>query len=589
MPCCNPTITNPPTWVCHRSRSSSVVVIRNCIVILFGFLAVPRPASRRWLLPLRPHPVHWVPSVDQGRPCHRPDLQDFAHPQRLEQRHSPPNPDFSHIPLFSRLSSPRLRWSPVDPLSQRTKKSRYDAHLCRWSVRGYASLTTATDITGRGTGCEVEEVDVPGASSGSIPIQIYHPRSLSGLGAPYRRAILYFPALPYDVLSVPGLTNDIDARDAALLCEQTGIPVIQIKYRLNSVDRYPRPIHDVFAAFDWVSQNLEQLSKRSHLRSDEDSDEFSNGDRKWRNSSLRLATYGRLVGAQLATTLGLIECRMTSGTPSIVATAVDDAVVDWTFPQSDISYFANDSSIPAGANSGFDITDDDLNRQWDELLSLESGSLVDEVGGAVIQEPQVTRKRRKKRKLPSWENFPNGGPLSTSTLLDLRDQLFRRPSQTLDPFASPLFFFRSSGIAIPEPGTVITSTSSDPTVPFGDPSTALPYHNRKSHMVYPPTGSGLRLPDFSITASGTSPLRDQAEELAKLLRRSVTRSEVKRMKTGRGLVDDVLDDGTILNHAVMKAEKRVLLDVRERPQGLGRDETLLVEKAAWLKNVLTAA
>ncbi|RDA87865.1 hypothetical protein CP532_2978 [Ophiocordyceps camponoti-leonardi (nom. inval.)] len=113
--------------------------------------------------------------------------------------------------------------------------------------------------------------------------------------------------------------------------------------------------------------------------------------------------------------------------------------------------------------------------------------------------------------------------------------LFRRPSDLLDPFASPSLFFHSPGLLAPR--WFASANDDDDTVWDQDEQAATVSLKppRKSLSVFPPPKSSLRIPetfllhhdggdDNGTKAVGHS-LRSQARELALLMRRSIVESE----------------------------------------------------------------
>ncbi|RCI10235.1 hypothetical protein L249_8533 [Ophiocordyceps polyrhachis-furcata BCC 54312] len=108
--------------------------------------------------------------------------------------------------------------------------------------------------------------------------------------------------------------------------------------------------------------------------------------------------------------------------------------------------------------------------------------------------------------------------------------LFRRPSDLLDPFASPSLFFHGPGLLAPrwfasdDDNTVWDQDEQAATVSLKPP--------RKSMTVFPPPKSSLRIPETFLLhhdGDGTKAvghsLRSQARELALLMRRSIVESE----------------------------------------------------------------
>ncbi|UNI18089.1 hypothetical protein JDV02_004381 [Purpureocillium takamizusanense] len=139
--------------------------------------------------------------------------------------------------------------------------------------------------------------------------------------------------------------------------------------------------------------------------------------------------------------------------------------------------------------------------------------------------------------------------------------LFDRPSNLFDSFASPSLFFHSPGLHVPPSFTMsmddiaaidaMTSDEDEPTIPLKTP--------RKSHLIYPPRQSTLKIPETLLLydsppqitpsttksgrpkkrpkASGNS-LQSQAYELVALMRRSIDVVELKeRSKWDEDLQD----------------------------------------------------
>ena len=125
--------------------------------------------------------------------------------------------------------------------------------------------------------------------------------------------------------------------------------------------------------------------------------------------------------------------------------------------------------------------------------------------------------------------------------------LFRIPADMFDPFASPSLFFHSPGLLIPSSfyASMAETAAIDALANTGGlPITALKIP-RKSHMVFPPRQSTLKIPDLlllhdspivpqstrrrSILAAMKkgNTFRNQAHELAELARRSIDKVELK--------------------------------------------------------------
>jgi hypothetical protein len=165
-----------------------------------------------------------------------------------------------------------------------------------------------------------------------------------------------------------------------------------------------------------------------------------------------------------------------------------------------------------------------------------------------------------------------------NTLHVLKTHLFPSPANAFDPFTSPLLFFRSSGLSIPPyfPGTTPSSLSPafhDPALLDGlslsdeelaslrtsapSSSRSTPQDDsydeatvsRRSALRFPPKGSGLRIPTSlllttsapgagvraapkergraKVSQNPSEEMRRQAEEMAKVMRRSLVMYEFK--------------------------------------------------------------
>lgn len=272
------------------------------------------------------------------------------------------------------------------------------------------------------------------------------------------------------------------------------VPVVQINYRLSEHFKYPTPIHDMLCGYDWIVDNL--LPKRS----------ISQPGRS--DSVGQLAIYGSHIGGGLASALALTECR--KGEPGIVAAALHNPMIDWV----SIDEALNSQARHLGAK----------NPLYNDASTLS----------------QLQRLRY------------------------LRKTLFRRPENYFDPFASPILFFRSAGVDVPPPAPEVPvddleelsrlerqeayeeeiGVASDTTDP-GPQNMPVQPAMRKASRRFPSKALGLRLPEFHISTDATSPLADQAGELAKVLRQSFVRQSKdanKRSDFGRKVLMEGEED-----------------------------------------------
>ncbi|KAH7381465.1 Alpha/Beta hydrolase protein [Phaeosphaeria sp. MPI-PUGE-AT-0046c] len=346
-----------------------------------------------------------------------------------------------------------------------------------------------------------ESIHVPCRSNGFITVDVFHGLKSSS------PTILYLPSGPV----LPG-TQDEEAGVISLLRETTGGTVARINYRASAAHNYPTPFHDVLYGFDWIRENLLL-------------DEFK------RPYLARLGICGELMGGSLATMLSLTECRL--GESRIGATALNNPIVDWVFP--DELPVVDPSELPeplAPDETAFPAEED----------MMDSSQV-----STKTSKPRKTRKRTPKSPpQTAWQRYGDNKILPTLTLVAERDNLFTKPDDYLDRFASPMHFFRSPHAQLlrPQHDDIFASKQPDEILDI-EAQMILDHYNSITHQTppapelpilsrcrsyarnYPPAGSKLSLPAWSITAGLASPLADQASELAKVLRRSAARHALK--------------------------------------------------------------
>ena len=213
----------------------------------------------------------------------------------------------------------------------------------------------------------------------------------------------------------------------------------------------------------------------------------------------RLGICGELAAGSLAAMLALTECKMEY--PRVSAAAIGNPILDWTdiFPQ------------------GREMRIDDLqSKHQNESDESDTFSILDEPA------------------------------LSVSALMVRRKDCFRKPEDFFDPFASPTLFFRTPCFDLPyQPPhplllEIIERSDNKPTKKSEDPS--ILKRKRLYHRAYPPLGSRLELPPMKFAIGDDFVLRDQALELASLMRRSVRRRRGIILNTEE---DDISDRFTI--------------------------------------------
>lgn len=257
-----------------------------------------------------------------------------------------------------------------------------------------------------------------------------------------------------------------------------------MKYRLSPAHPYPTPIHDVLAGYDWVLDNL--LPKRAISRPGR-ADQVG-----------RVAVCGELIGGELATMLGLTECR--AGEAGVGAVGVRAPVVDWV---------ALDATVKGA-------------------------------GGGVVDE--LVKLRGKLFPKPGMFFDPFASPM----------MFFRTPGMDV-PAAPPLevdldelallsLHEREECAQQQVPSAGITDSDAN----ANDVPTASATSGRKTSRRFPSPALNLRLPDFHISSPALPPLAKQAEELTHVLRQSIVR-QAKQRTSGSGfgrkvLLEDEVDE-----------------------------------------------
>ena len=96
----------------------------------------------------------------------------------------------------------------------------------------------------------VEQREVPGPG-GTIPARLYIPK---GVGEGPRPLLVYYHGGGW-------VLGDLDTHDSAVrfLAATAGVAVLSVEYRLAPEHRFPHPVEDAFAAFEWAAENAVEL------------------------------------------------------------------------------------------------------------------------------------------------------------------------------------------------------------------------------------------------------------------------------------------------------------------------------------------
>jgi hypothetical protein len=259
-----------------------------------------------------------------------------------------------------------------------------------------------------------------------------------------------------------------------------------------------------------------------------------------RQYQARLGVCGELIGGSIAAMLALTECRV--GESRIGAVAVNSPIVDWVFP---------DNLPPVGASELPEpISRDETTFPADEDMagspsSSESPKAQKKISKRKKQSPK--KQPAKKVLQTSWHAQSDNSTISAAILRKQRDELFHKPDDYFDRFASPIHFFHSPHAQMVAPmhesstalGMQLDSTLDIETQmslshfasfsPQSPESPALPTLERCRSYArnYPQAGHKLSMPVWNITTGIHNPLHDQSVELSKVLRRSIARYTLK--------------------------------------------------------------
>ncbi|KAI9844153.1 MAG: hypothetical protein M1837_005753 [Sclerophora amabilis] len=405
-----------------------------------------------------------------------------------------------------------------------------------------------------------EDVKLSTGSSGQFTLNIHHPLTGSDDGP----ILLYFPRrVPFS----DGLPDQ-----SVITSLSSTIPngtIVRVNYRFDELHKFPTALHDSLTAFDWVTSHVGLRSPLPSSSSPSGVEAFQS----YESSNRRMiGVCGELVGGFLASAVALTECQL--GRPRVSAVAVNNPVVDWTFGLS-----GTPKSEVYGKSS--------------DTTTIEESQRSSEIASSNQKKSAATPKSRSKSSQSELESSSTPQLLSSSHLSSIRKLCFPGPESYFDPFASPLFFFRTPGIALPNPNLL-----GEDSLPKATAESSF-ISQRKSPRRHPPRGSGLSLPSARITVGSTNWLHHQGTELATLMRRSmvVSARRAKEEAEGHLLTLDEPDeeqsssDRLFIDEARAEAERKVQLVELEGLGLWGADQTGqedIADVGSWFRHVLSS-
>ncbi|KAL1966930.1 hypothetical protein VTN77DRAFT_3674 [Rasamsonia byssochlamydoides] len=282
-----------------------------------------------------------------------------------------------------------------------------------------------------------ETVQVPVGGNGYVSLSVLHPaRVAATTESAQPNVILYLPPGPVftqrDVKKgsdgKAGENNGLNGGGAGseegqllsptpqhVLASTTSSTVVTLNYRLGYMPssfaegegqavstqspspqkqrfyKYPTPVHDTLAGFDWILQELQPA---------------------------HLCVFGTHIGGSLAVMLALTEAR------DVRAIAAYEPICDWT----ELDEYC--TIAPEDLEQALSPTATKGRRKTEEVELLQA------------QIAQIMKKTKRWRKGPT--------PADLVPLLNARERFFETPTNYFDSFASPMIFLRSPGKDAPK-------------------------------------------------------------------------------------------------------------------------------------------
>ncbi|KIH92562.1 hypothetical protein SPBR_02681 [Sporothrix brasiliensis 5110] len=419
----------------------------------------------------------------------------------------------------------------------------------------------------------VEHVLVPCASSGSIIVSLYnvhkHP--------PTKPLLLYLPPShhpPLDAQSEDGAVVAEDVQEAALqpppsFLLRQNYPIAVIRYRWsrgeprNGPDAtqdpdqiqppsymWPRPLHDVMFAYDWIKKNLSPPLSASTR------------DRDGRRHFLRrdLYVYGSYLSAGLATSFALTETHPPHRV-AIRGLAAYNGIYNWTAyvgMTADGIPVADDATAIYNATPGIRALPELFRRPSDLFDAFASPSLFFRTTGHLIAPLHLDRDISR-RLLEERE-----ARLDEEEAKEKKDQagvqaLGKRTfgMELLGTSRKAYLAFPPMKSTLSIPSALFLHTSPDEPPPSPRPATA-----RKP-------GTRARPRKIPESTNSNNSFAVQADEMASLMRRGIDKVEIKRLQqTLPILLPEYTDNRNIEGDMEVRssdAEKRVRVSGVDAP------------------------
>ncbi|EWC46376.1 hypothetical protein DRE_04319 [Drechslerella stenobrocha 248] len=332
---------------------------------------------------------------------------------------------------------------------------------------------------------------LPRNAAGSILLRVYNSTETNS----YSPVILYLPSRG----TSPTLTSN-EHHVISYIAQLTAATVVSVGYRISQP--FPLSLHDALAALDWVRRRIPTVDLETY------SDGFS---------GRLIAVLGTGLGGSLAISMGITEGRESG----IIAVGAWAPVVDWAFdplpgiPESPLS------SLPRSPNA--------LQQHISDFQSLGFGDdsltfcSLAKLPASKLSELGLTQPM-----LSTFKSVSDNPFLSTKDLKHLRSRYFATAEDFTDPFASPMYWFASSGVNIwPDLLSQIEDTklANPDNIPrwIDELPPALFERGARRTRSYPSLDlvGKLTVPSMRIVSADSDILHEQTSEFVKAARNSL--------------------------------------------------------------------
>jgi len=327
---------------------------------------------------------------------------------------------------------------------------------------------------------------------------------------------------------------------------------VSVSYRLAPEHPFPTAVHDALAALDWVKRNLSDKMVRP------------------------IAVTGASAGGGLAAMIGVTE----GIEKGIKAVGIWVPITDWTFDPVPFTESSSYSSLPKSL-------------RWARELLLEYGEMrgLEELPDELRQQLGI---EFDEDELEKYDDIADTPFLSVSKMEWFRNQYLPNCENWMDPFASPLLFFKHPGVdtALPWKDPYGSSRYKTPEQQLADDEQERRGRLPRRMKAYPPTSAlPLTVPPMRIVVAGGDVLKKQGEEFGIAVRASLFPQNGRHIKEDDDVKPrnenieeyahvDTYGGGERLDTRFETVEQELERDVAYRPEAEEYIQIEVVEGAA---------